>query len=145
MADLTVPLSRKYGRSTAVYLPVAASTEIFAGMGLERAVTGEVSVLAAAGQFAGFAMTNADNSGGAAGDLNVQVVESGIVELTVAASTAAAIGDTVFANDSNTFDLTATTSQGIGSLYRQIGSGSTTWEVKFNAAGLLGTATESVA
>lgn len=120
-------------------LKVAASSVVYRGALLERSAAGFVNGTPAStpDPFAGIADEYADNSSGANGDKKVAVIEEGILRaVTVAGSGSSAAGDTVYAASDNVADLTITSTgnQAIGVLHGNQ-TGSTTWDVFFQAAG----------
>src|SRR5688572_21546443 len=83
---------------------VIASDIIYEGaaVGLVDA-TGHARPLNAADRFGGFAELKADNSAGAAADINVRVVESGKIQLSVSGAVITDVGQPVYATDDDTF------------------------------------------
>jgi len=123
MATLTKNSTREYGVSnySSNALPVIASDIIFEGAGIgEDASTGLARPLVIGDTFLGFAEAKADNSSGAAAAINVEVREQGHVKLNVAGVVGKGnIGETVFAADDDTFDLTSSGGgTGIGKVSR---------------------------
>lgn len=121
---------------------VAAAVEIFRCAFLEEDTLGNVSPTddgTSPGPFAGIADDYADNTEGAAGAISVDVVKEGTIkQISVAGSSAAAIGDAVYAASDNPADLTmtATNNQQIGWLEgNQAGAASLIWDVKFQSRG----------
>lgn len=103
------------GRENA--MPVQASTTIYSGSCCTIDAGGEVGPMASAdATFVGFARKKADNSSGAAGDIDARILTSGEVELTVTGlDDNNDLGDIVYAIDDDTFTLTASsTHQAIG-------------------------------
>jgi len=106
-------------------LPVIASDIIYEGAAVGDNASGYARPLVAADPFWGFADVQADNSSGAAGDINVRVRQKGSVELTVVGVTGVGdVGTAVYASDDNTFTLTATANTLIGKVARWV-SGTT--------------------
>ena len=109
---LTKSVEREYATSVnevVVRLPVAASTKILRGAALEVNAGGYVIPVADGGDFGGFAMSEADNTSGANGDLFVDVKVRGAVVLDITsesvAQSAIASGTDVEATDDDTFRL----------------------------------------
>lgn len=92
--------------------------------------------------FAGFAVSKADNSGGAAGAINVNCRARGIVKLDItdaAAGTNVDVGETVYASDDNTFlSADSGTDITIGKVHQVLSTSGTTATcmVYFEAASL---------
>ena len=105
-------------------IPMIADDIIFEGSAVgESASLGTARPLVNGDDFLGFAVAKADNTGGAAGDVNVRVMEKGRVKLDVLTVAGVAdLGDGVNATDDNTFTLGAGTP--IGKIVRFI-SGTT--------------------
>lgn len=114
-------------------LPVIASDIIYEGAAVGENGAGYFRPLVAGDPFAGFAQSQADNSAGAAGAINVRVKSRGRVVLSVTGVTAVTDeGSTVYAADDNDFTLTVGTNTAIGKVVRFISG--TTVEVYFEAA-----------
>ena len=91
------------------HLPVAASTRIYEGTFVFINATGYGDDDTATGvnEFGGIAIKDTDNSGGSAGDLNVEVWRTGVFELVGAGTfTQADVSRTVYASDNFTITLT---------------------------------------
>jgi len=102
-------------------LPVVATDIIYEGAAVGDNGSGYARPLVAADPFMGMAQRKADNSAGAAGAINVKVLEKGYVVLTVVG--VSGVGDqreTVYATDDNTFTLTASAASSIGKVARHI-------------------------
>ena len=86
--------------------------------------------------FAGFAYESADNTGGAAGAIDVRVLSRGIVKLPVTGVTAGTtnVGTAVYASDDGSFTTTATANLGIGRVHRVVATGEAM--VAFESSGL---------
>lgn len=104
--------------------PVIAADIIYEGaaVGLVDA-SGHAQPLAAANRFVGFAEAKADNSAGAAADINVRVIESGKVQLSVTGVVITDVGQPVYASDDNAFSLVPTAKRFIGFVHRFVSSG----------------------
>lgn len=110
-------------------LPVAAGDTIHRGAALELGAGGYLQRAVGDGTFAGFAMDDADNSGGAAGDKSVRVKLQGAVELDITTdnvSLAHVLTGIVEATDDDTFRIetgSAITGQSVGRVSRVIQTG----------------------
>ena len=114
-------------------LPMIAADIIYEGAAVGENAAGYFRPLVAADPFAGFAERTVDNSGGAAGAVNVRVKPRGRVILPVVGVTAVTDeGATVYASDDDTFTLTLTGNSAIGKITRYISG--TTVEVYFEAS-----------
>ncbi|MCB9849135.1 MAG: hypothetical protein H6817_00350 [Phycisphaerales bacterium] len=81
---------------------VAAREQIFKGAFVEFNATGYAQPVSGAGDFAGIAYEEMDNSGGDDGDVSGRVYTLGDFELTLSGSTQADIGRRVYASDDAT-------------------------------------------
>jgi hypothetical protein len=103
--------------------PVIASDIIYAGaaVGLVDA-TGNARPLNSADAFVGFAEMQADNSAGAAAAINVQVIESGKVKLTISGVEKQDVGmkSPVYASDDDTFTLNPADGPFVGFVHRYV-------------------------
>ena len=91
-------------------IPVKASTKIFMGEALSDDGGGGVAdSLAVNESFLGFAEEQADNSSGAAGDINVKVRQQGVIcDLAITGVTGVTdLGVAVYADDDSSFTLTS--------------------------------------
>lgn len=118
MSTLTEDKQRAFEIGDINSLPVVASDIIYAGAAVGDNA-GYARPLVAGDQFHGFCALRADNSDGAAGDINVQVRKSGCVVLPVTGVDGTDdIGKTVYASDDNTFTLTEASNTRIGRVIR---------------------------
>lgn len=133
MTTLGTDIPRAYQQGDREDYPVIAADIIYEGAAVGENASGYSQPLVAGDPFQGFAVEQADNSAGAAGDINVSVRTSGRVRLTVVGATAITANDrpAVYAADDNTFTLTATSNSLIGYVSRWIAS--TDCVVEFNA------------
>ncbi len=122
MTTLAVDLPRNFELGTLNELPVIASDIIYEGAAVGDNGSGYMRPLVAGDPFRGFAESNADNSDGDAGDIDVRVRESGKALLTLATVAITDVGKPVYASDDNTFTLTASTNSLIGYVYRYVTS-----------------------
>ena len=114
-------------------LPVVATDIIYEGAAVGENGSGYFRPLVAADPFAGFAQSQADNSAGAAGAINVRVKPCGRIVLSVTGVTAVTDeGSTVYASDDDTFTLTSSGNTAIGKIVRYISG--TSVEVYFQSA-----------
>ncbi len=124
MATLAQNTPRAYEGGSRNEIPVIASDIIYEGaaVGIVDA-SGHARPLAAGDKFAGFAEEKADNSSGAAADINVRVVESGKIELSVSGAVITDVKQPVYATDDNTFVLLPTGGVFIGFVHRFVSAG----------------------
>jgi hypothetical protein len=93
-----------------------------AAVGLVDA-TGHARPLNAADRFAGFAEFKADNSAGNAADINVRVVESGKMQLSVTGAVITDVGQPVYATDDDTFTFNPVAAAFVGFVHRFVSAG----------------------
>ncbi len=67
----------------------------------------------AGSEFVGICYADVDNSGGAAGDLEVRVITTGVFALTIAGATQADVGSKVYATDDQLVTVTSAASKQI--------------------------------
>jgi len=115
--------------------PVVASDIIYEGaaVGLVDA-SGHARPLTTADRFVGFAERKADNSAGAAAAINVEVIESGKVQLAVTGAVITDIGQPVYALDDADFSLNPADGRFIGFVHRFVSAGVAV--VAFDAPGM---------
>jgi hypothetical protein len=105
-------------------LPVAASTKIYEGAAVGIvAGTGHTRPLVAGDGFGGFAVYTADNSAGAAAAINVEVMEEGQIELSVAGAVITDVRQPVYASDDDTFVFSPVGNTFIGFVKRFVSAG----------------------
>ncbi len=111
--------------------PVIASDIIYEGgaVGLVDA-SGHARPLAAGDRFGGFAEAKADNASGAAAAINVDVIESGRVQLPVTGAVITDVGQAVYATDDNLFAFSPVSGVFIGFVHRWVSAGNAV--VKFD-------------
>lgn len=116
MTTLSADALRDYQLGDNEEYPVIASDIIYQGAAVGENGSGYARPLQAGDAFLGFALSQADNSDGSAGDINVSVRLRGKVRLTVAGATAITVNDRpiVYASDDDTFTLTAGSNTPIG-------------------------------
>jgi hypothetical protein len=104
--------------------PVIAADIIYEGAAVGIvAGTGHARPLAATDRFGGFADRKADNAAGSAADINVRVVESGKVQLSVTGAVITDVGQPVYATDDDAFGFTPVSAVFVGFVHRFISSG----------------------
>jgi len=115
---------RSYEGGTRNAFPVIAADIIYEGgaVGIVDA-SGHAQPLAAGNRFAGFAEAKADNSAGAAAAINVDVIESGKVQLSVSGALITDVGQPVYATDDDTFGFSPVSGVFIGFVHRFVSSG----------------------
>lgn len=124
MATLTVNTLRDYQLGDKEEYPVIADDIIYQGAAVGENGSGYSRPLQAGDPFQGFAEAIADNAGGAAGAIGVNVIKRGNIVLDISG-----IGITandrpaVYASDDNTFTLTAGSNSLIGYVSRWISTG----------------------
>jgi len=124
---------------------VAAAATLYEGEAIALSVTtnrADSTAALDALTFAGFAVSKADNSAGAAGAINVNCRARGIVKLDItdgSAGTNVDVGETVYASDDNTFlSADSGTDITIGKVHQVLSTSGTTATcmVYFEAASL---------
>jgi len=122
MTTLAQNQPRAYEEGILNDLPVIANDIIYEGAAVgESSTTGTFRPLAAGDTFAGFATRKVDNTGGAAGDVRVNVKQKGKIELSITGVTGITDeGSTVYASDDNTFTLSSTSNSAIGKIIRHV-------------------------
>jgi hypothetical protein len=125
MATLAVDTPRAYELGDINELPVIASDIIYEGAAVGENASGYSRPLVAGDPFQGFALKQADNSTGSAGDVRVKVRSRGYAQFAVTGATAVTANDfpPVYASDDGAFTLTAGSNTLIGNVYRWISSG----------------------
>lgn len=125
MTTLAVNKQRDYEIGEFNELPMIANDIIYEGAAVGDNGSGLARPLVAADPFLGFAQRQADNTGGAASAIAVQVRQRGQIVLAVTgAASADDVGVTVYAADDDTFTLTAGSNTAIGKVARWV-SGTT--------------------
>ncbi len=121
MATKTTDEARAFELGDIGELPVVANDIIYEGSAVGDNGSGYARPLVAADPFWGFAESQADNSAGVAGAVNVRLRETGKVKLSVTGVTGVGDADTdVYASDDDTFTLTSTGNTLIGTIVRYI-------------------------
>lgn len=133
MTQLATDTPRAFELGSINELPVVAAGIIYDGSAVGMQITTGTAArqLVATDRFVGFAESKADNSLGAAGEINVRLRTSGLVELPVVGADNTKAQLPVYASDGNTFTLTAAGNSKIGFVRRWISG--TTCLVYFDA------------
>lgn len=124
MTTLAANKPRPYEMGSRNEFPVIASDIIYEGaaVGLVDA-TGHAQPLTSSDKFVGFADAKADNSAGAAAAINVRVIESGKIRLSVTGAVITDVGQPVYATDDDTFTFLPTGGVFIGFVHRFVSAG----------------------
>lgn len=124
MTTLAANLARPFEIGERNAFPVIAADIIYEGaaVGLVDA-SGHARPLTTADKFVGFAESKADNSAGAAAAIDVRVVESGKVQLSVTGAVITDVGQPVYASDDNAFSFNPANGVFIGFVHRFVSSG----------------------
>jgi hypothetical protein len=124
MTTLAADKPRAYELGDLSSIPMIAADIIYEGaaVGIVDA-TGHARPLNAADRFAGFAVEKADNSAGAAADINVIVKRKGQIQLSVSGAVITDVGQPVYATDDDTFVFLPTGGVFIGLVKRFVSSG----------------------
>lgn len=124
MTTLAANSPRAFETGSRNEIPVIASDIIYEGAAVGIvAGSGHARPLAAADRFAGFAEAKADNSAGAAAAINVRVIESGKIQLSVTGAVITDGGQPVYATDDDTFTFLPTSAVFVGFVHRFVSSG----------------------
>lgn len=124
MTTLAANTQRAYELGRGNTLPVIASDIIYEGAAVGMVVgTGHCRPLNAADVFAGFAEAKADNSAGAAAAINVDLIKSGEIQLSVTGAVITDVGQPVYATDDDTFVFLPTGAAFVGFVKRFVSSG----------------------
>lgn len=124
MTTLANNKPRAYELGIRNHLPVIAADIIYEGaaVGVVDA-SGHARPLTSADRFAGFAVAKADNSGGAAAAINVEVQKSGEIELAVTGAVITDVNQPVYATDDDTFTFLPTGAVFVGYVKRFVSAG----------------------
>lgn len=106
-------------------VPVAAGKNLLAGTYAFLDANGRATDVKVDANtvFAGVVYQQADNTGGGAGDINVELLTDGDFEMPITLTNQADVGDAVHASDNYTATLTTTNNPRIGTLTRFITTG----------------------
>lgn len=133
MTTLAANKLRDYQMGDKEEYPVIAADIIYQGAAVGENGSGYSRPLVAGDAFQGFAEAKADNSGGAAGAINVNVKKRGNIVLPISGIAITANDrPVVYASDDDTFTLTASTNSPIGTVSRWVSTGVAV--VEFDAA-----------
>lgn len=124
MTTLAADAIRKTEGGNRNSFPVIANDIIYAGaaVGLVDA-SGHARPLASVSKFVGFCEVQANNDGGAAAAIRVQVIESGKIELPVSGAVITDVGQPVYASDDDTFTFNPADGPFIGYVHRFVSAG----------------------
>jgi hypothetical protein len=124
MTTLAANKPRDYELGDRNAFPVIAADIVFEGAAGGLVIgTGHARPLAATDRFAGFAEAKTDNSAGAAGAVNVRVIERGKVQLSVSGAVITDVGLPVYATDDDTFVFNPVGAVFIGFVHSFVSSG----------------------
>lgn len=124
MTTLAANSPRTYELGSRNAIPVIAADIIYEGaaVGVVDA-SGHARPLVGGDRFAGFAERKADNSAGAAAAINVDVIKSGEISLSVSGAVITDVGLPVYATDDNAFTFNPVGASFIGFVKRFVSSG----------------------
>lgn len=123
MATLSANQPRDYYQGDFHEFPVIASDIIYQGAAVGDNASGYARPLVAGDPFRGFAELKADNSTGAAGDIDVRCRTRGRIKLAISSLAITDVGKDVYASDDNTFTLTQGSNTRIGHVVAWISTG----------------------
>ena len=124
MTPLAVDVPRGFSLGDLDEYPVIAADIIYEGAAVGENASGYARPLVAADPFLGFAMEQADNAAGSAGDKRVRVLVRGAVTLPISGLAITANDHPpVYASDDNTFTLTSSGNTKIGWVRRWVSTG----------------------
>jgi hypothetical protein len=136
MTTLAKDTPRDYEIGDRNEFPVIAADIIYEGAAVGRVIaSGHTRPLTSVDKFAGFAEKKADNSAGAAAAINVRVIKSGAVKLSVTGAVITDVDQPVYAQDDNSFSFLKASGVFIGLMRRYVSSG--VGIVEFNAGVLV--------
>lgn len=126
MTTLAVNKPRAYEGGSRNEVPMIDNDIIYEGaaVGIVDA-SGHARPLTSVDRFAGFAEAAADNTGEghAAAAVNVRVIESGKIQLSVTGAVITDLGQPVYASDDDTFTLNPVSGAFVGFVHRYVSSG----------------------
>lgn len=124
MTTLAKNTPRAYEGGNRNDIPVIASDIIYEGGAAGVvAASGHARPLVGGDEFGGFAEAKADNSAGSAAAINVRVIGSGEIELSVSGAVITDINQPVYATDDDTFVFSPVGATFIGLIKRFVSSG----------------------
>jgi hypothetical protein len=119
---LTADTSRIFETGVINTLPLAASALPYKGSAIGDNGSGYARPLVAGDDFRGIADAKSDNSTGAAGVKNVDVIEEGKMQVTLTGVALTDVGKPVYMSDDDTFTLTAGSNSLVGKVSRYVSS-----------------------
>lgn len=124
MTTLAANKPRAFEGGTRNSFPAIAADIIYEGaaVGLVDA-SGHARPLTAPDRFVGFAERKADNAAGAAAAINVDVIESGKIQLAVTGAVITDVGQPVYASDDDTFSFNPAVGAFVGFVHRFVSAG----------------------
>lgn len=132
MTTLAADSPRIYEIGERNEFPVIASDIIYLGAAVGIVIaSGHARPLTSVDRFAGFAEKRADNSAGAAAAINVRVIKSGSIKLSVTGAVITDVGQPIYATDDNAFGFLKASGVFIGFIRKWESSGVVI--VEFNA------------
>ncbi len=124
MTTLAANAARSYETKGFNDLAVIANDIIYGGAAAGVvAASGHVRPLVAGDKFAGFVISKADNSAGAAADINARLQTAGQIQLTVSDAVITDIGQPIYATDDDTFTFSPVSASFVGFVSRFVSSG----------------------
>lgn len=124
MTTRSSDIARDFELGTINELPVVTLDIIYEGSAVGLNSSGYARPLVAGDPFQGFAESQADNSAGLDGAINVRVRTSGVVKAAIASVSIKDIGKTVYMSDDDTFTLVrGACNSRIGRVERYVSSG----------------------
>jgi len=124
MTTLAKDTYRAYELGVVNQIPVIAADIIYEGAAVGIvAASGHARPLTSVDAFAGFAEQKADNSSGAAADINVYIKKKGAVPLAVSGAVSTDLNQPVYATDDDTFTFLPTGAVFIGFVRRFVSAG----------------------
>jgi hypothetical protein len=115
------PRNYEHGVRDTNAIPVKAATDIYEGALVGDDASGYARGLVAADPFLGIAFRQAINAAGAAGAVNVRLVERGAIEVDVTGVTGVGdVGETVYGSDDGTLTLTSSGNSSVGKVKRHV-------------------------
>lgn len=124
MTTLAAQAARSYEQGDMDHVPVIAADIIYEGAAVGVvAASGHARPLVAGDRFVGFASREADNSLGAAADINVEVRTRGQIQLSVTGAVITDRGMAVYASDDNAFSFSPVGGTFIGFMKRFVSAG----------------------
>lgn len=124
MATLAKDKARVYecGTPSQNEVPIIANDIVYAGAAVgESSSSGTGRPLVGGDNFMGFATVKCDNTGGDASAKNIQILDQGVIKLSVTGVSSAGNYDaTVYATDDDTFTLTTSGATSIGKVKRWV-------------------------